>query len=175
MTEREDELGCRLWRRHAAGRRSVPGGPELAPNLLAAYLDGKADPEAVERIEARMAEDPDLLEAIVEYRRLQDLPTPPAPPAVAARAKDLLAPRAETAPAIVAAGRWWGRLQWAAAAVIVIVAGLGGYSFGSDTFRARDVAEKRAASQVAFEIDELISEPDLGVSGQPNGPKEGRS
>lgn len=176
MSEREDKLGCRLWREYAARRTSVPGGPEIAPNLLAAYLDGKADPEAVERIEARMAEDPDLLEAVLEFRRLQDFPTPPAPPAVATRAKSLVVPAVQVPHAVIAAaGRWWQKLQWAAAAAVIIVAGLGGYSFGGDTFLARQTAEQRAAAQVTGEIEDLISEPDLSVTGQANGSPEGQS
>ena len=172
MTEREDELGCRIWRRHAAGRRSVPGGPELAPDLLAAYLDGKADPEAVERIEAQMADDPELLAAVLELRRLREEPTPPAPPAVTLRAKNLFAPATpKSVPAMIAVGRWWARLQWAAAAIVIVVAGLGGYSFGGDTFTARQIAQRRTASRMTLEIDELIAEPDLSVSTRANGAK----
>jgi len=176
MSDAEDKLGCRLWRQYAAGRTPLPDGPEIAPDLLAAYLDGKADPEAVERIEARMARDPDLLEAVLEFRRLQDAPTPPAPPAVVTRAKTLVTPAIPFPHAAVAvAGRWWHKLQWAAAAAIIIVAGLGGYSFGSDTFAARHTAEQRIQAQVAGEIDDLIADPDLSVSPQSNGIRGGQS
>lgn len=176
MSDAEDKLGCRLWRQYAAGRIPTADGPEIAPNLLAAYLDGMADPETVERVEQRMAQDPDLLEAVLEFRRLQDARTPPAPPAVATRAKTLVTPAIPFPhAAAAAAGRWWGKLQWAAAAAVIVVAGLGGYSFGSDTFAARHAAEQQLQAQVAGEVDDLLADPDLSVPAPPNANPEGRS
>ena len=54
---------------------------------------------------------------------------------------------------------------------MIVVAGLGGYSFGGDTFTARQTAQRRTASRMTLEIDELIAEPDLSVSAPVNGAK----
>lgn len=63
-TERE------LWLRFrtAIFSRSAPPS-ELDPNLLAAYLDGKASPKEIELVETAMLLDSDALETVAALRR----------------------------------------------------------------------------------------------------------
>ncbi len=158
----------RLWRQFAAQDQAPPALSDLDPNLLAAYLDGKANTTQVEQIEALMASDPALLEQIIELRRLQ-----PAGPALVCqtfldRAKALAAPQ-QTATAAVRQPGAWHRFHWAAAAAAVLFACLGGYSIGQTTFQGQRSAEASLSSQASLELDGLT----LALVLQPNGSNGG--
>jgi hypothetical protein len=174
----QDSQDRRLWRRYAARFRRQPAQPPLDPNALAAYLDGTAEPELVERIEARMASDGALLEEVMELRGLPSVEAGPAPESVLRQAKALVSPAARAAlpPAgmVIRAQAWWRRVQWAAAAAVVVVSCLGGYGFGRDTFRAQLQVE--AAAEAASDgLEELISGPDMSVNEDANGGNGGES
>jgi anti-sigma factor RsiW len=181
----QDKLGRELWRRclrSARGPAGAAGVEELAPmdaNALAAYLDGTARPEEVARVEAHLASDPQLLEEVMELRGLVPVEPAAAPAALLARAKALAPVRASVATRPAAAGGlvrpWLRRLQWAAAAAALVVASLGGYSFGEGTFRDRLRADASAAAASFQGVEELISEPILGVPDEVNGENGGDS
>ena len=161
-----DERDRALWRRHAADSPADSpadaGGPTPDPNDLAAYLDGTAEPGLVERIEARLAADPDLLEEVLELRDLAGPQDRPVPAPVLRRAKALVPARRRGG---VIAGPW-RRLRWAAAAAAVVLACLAGYTSGRHTSRTR--GRSAAAATVAGSLEGLIEDSALEI-GEPNG------
>jgi hypothetical protein len=94
-----------------------PSKDEDAALLLAAWLDGRLKGAEREAVEAKLADDPELLDLIVSAARLKDLAAP-WPKRAEARAA-----------ALVAAPRPSWRVMAAAAAAMVIVA-LGGFEMG---------------------------------------------
>ena len=142
----------RLWRQFVAQDQSHPVLSDLDPNLLAAYLEGKADTAQVEQIEALMASDPALLDEVIELRQLQNAGPALVRPALVDRAKALIA---TPQPATVRQSRVWHHFQWAAAAAAVVFACIGGYSIGHSTFQNRTAAQASISSQAYEELDEL--------------------
>ena len=154
-----------LWRQFAAQDQTQPVLSDLEPNLLAAYIDGKADPSQVGQIEALMVSNPVLLEELIELRQLQD-----AGPALVSqtfldRAKALL----PASPIIPSRTAFWQRLQWAAAAAVVMLACLGGYNIGRSTFRGQGLAEALVAADICRDLEAMVTEPTLAIILQPNG------
>ena len=145
------EQDRRLWERFGA-RTGPSGSPPPDANDLAAYLDGSADPQAIERVEARLADDPTLLDELIELRRLTSAEHEAAPRTLLAQAKGLLA-----APAAKAKRSWWGQLQWVAAAAAVVIACWGGYSFGANAFDSQAKARVSTTST----LEELIGDNEL--------------
>ena len=146
-----DKQDKRLWRRFA-GQADKPDPPEIDPNTLAAYLEAFADPEQIELVEARLASDPLFLQELMDLRRISDLP--PASPAasVLSRARSLGHRRI-----------WPTRVRWAGAAAGVLLACLLGYSIGSTTAQSHRYALAAGSMQASFQLDDLISEPALGI------------
>ncbi len=158
----------RLWRQFAVQDQAQPILSDLDPNLLAAYLDGKADSAQVQQIEALMASNPALLEETIELRQLQDAGSALACQALLDRAKALAPPPRSAA---LTPGRtpWWQRLQWAAAAAAIFVACLGGYNLGRFTFRAQGLAEALVAADISRDVEAIVTEPTLAIIVWPNG------
>ena len=172
----QDNQQRRLWRQYVAQVQVRPESadfPALDPNVLAAYLDGTAEPDQVEQIEARMASDPALLEELSELRQLCG----PVPAAVSAsllsRAKTLaltkLVPKTPRQLSQPSTYTWWRHLQWAAVAAAVLVTALAGHSVGGATFRGQRRAESVISSRASLDMEELISEPTLGIIVPVNG------
>ncbi len=155
----------RLWRQFAVQDRAQPILSDLDPNLLAAYLDDKADLAQVQQIEALMASNPALLEETIELRRLQGAGPALACQALLDRAKALAPPAVLTADQT----SWWQRLQWVAAAAAIFVACLGGYSLGRFTFRAQGLAEALVAADISRDVEAIVTEPTLAIIVWPNG------
>ena len=153
-----------LWRQFAEQYQAQPTLSDLDPNLLAVYLDGKANTTQVKKIEALMASDPALLDQIIELRSLQDSGPAMVSQAFLDRAKALTAPQ-QTTPVVVRRTWTWPRSQWAAAAAAVVLACLAGYSVGQTTFQGRGSAEDSLSSQASLELDGLT----LALVLQPNG------
>ena len=178
--EHDDEQR-QLWRRYLARSAGGPAPPGLNANLLASYLDGTADPEEIERVEARLADDPESLEDARELRLLTSRLEPErVPRSLFRRAKALVPPRegaadADRAPRLVLSlsrRPWWQRLQWMAAAAVVVVAALGGYSFGRETYRDQARADQSTAASASLLIEDIVSESAL-PGGQVNGENGG--
>ena len=164
----QDNQQRRLWRRYLA--QAQPESADLsAPdsNVLAAYLDGTAKPGQIEQIETRLAWDTALLEELIELRGLGDLKPDAVSLSLLSRAKDIMVAEpthktgSQLSETILYA--WWRRLQWAAAAAVVLLACLGGYSVGRVTFRGQQQAETLVASNASLEMEELISDSTLGI------------
>ena len=146
---KSDNQDRSLWAQYTARARSdSPAPPPLDPNLLAAYLDGSAEPRDVELVEARMAADPALLDEVMALRQIADLESTPAPRAVLNRAK-----------ALAHRHTWLPRMRWAAAAAALLLACLMGYSTGQGYRNAR----VSGSMQASLEFDQLISEPAMGI------------
>ena len=161
-----------LWRQFAAQDQTQPVLSDLEPNLLAAYIDGKADPSQVEQIESLMASNPVLLEELIELRQLQDAGPALVSQAFLDRAKALAAPQ-QTAPVAVRQAGASHRVQWAAAAAAVVLACLAGYTIGQTTFQGQHSAQAAISSQAFLELDGLTSGPALALILQPNGSNGG--
>jgi len=164
----QDNQQRRLWRRYLAQAQAESAGLwALDSNVLAAYLDGTAKPDQVEQIESRLAWDTALLEELIELRELGNLEPAAVSPSLLSRAKDLMAaePTRKThpQPSETILYVWWRRFQWAAAAAAVLLACLGGYSVGRVTFSGQRQAETLIASNASLEMEELISDPTLGI------------
>jgi anti-sigma factor RsiW len=140
-----------LWRQYAARARN-PQTPQVDANTLAAYLDGSAEPNEVELVEARMAVDPAFVDQVMALRQMADLESTPAPTAVLSRAKGLTRRHI-----------WRPRMRWAAAAAAVMLASLAGYNVGHGTVHAHQRAQSVVSSRAPLEMDELISEPTLAI------------
>ncbi len=148
-----------LWRQFAAQDQTQPVLSDLEPNLLAAYIDGKADPSQVEQIEALMASNPVLLEELIELRQLQDTGPALVCQAFLDRAKAFL----PGSPIIPSRTAFWQRLQWAATAAVIMLACLGGYTAGRSTSQGRHYAQASVTSQLSLDLDELLSDPALAM------------
>ena len=176
---RHDDEQFQLWRRYLARSDGGPAPPDLDANLLASYLDGTADPEEIEQVEARLADDPESLEEVRELRLLTTrLDIEPAPPSLFSRAKALVPP-GDSAPTraprrVLSLDRrpWWQRLQWMAAAAVVVVAALGGYSFGRETYHDQSRADQLTAASASLLIEEIVADQTLQV-GNGNGENGG--
>ena len=160
----QDNQQSRLWRRYLA--QAKPASTDLSAldlNLLAAYLEGSAKPEQIEQIESRLALDPALLQELIDLRQLGDLKPAKVPPSLLERGKAL-----PQSPKLILHS-FWRLTRRAAVAAAVLLACLGGYSVGRDTFQGQHYAETLVAARASQEMDELISEPTLAISLPLNG------
>ena len=165
MNRQQENPDERLWRRYAAGIRPPAGGPEFDSNVLATYLEGRADPAVVDAIEGRMAREPAFLDEILELRQARADVSAEVPPAVLARAKTLMAKPAVKFRLPAPAGLfrlWASRLQWVAVAAAVILACLGGYRLGGGAVRTRYQAQAVEKS-LAGTADSLMDDQALDM------------
>ena len=143
----------RLWHQYLVEEnQKLSDFPELDPNLLAAYLEGSAKPQAIERVEASLASDPLLLEKLMALRQIEAMGSEQPPAALLRRAK-----------AINPRYSWLSHFQWAAAAAAVLLACIAGYSVGGATLRAQRQAQSLVSSGISLEMDELTSEPVFAI------------
>ena len=171
-THRQGEV---LWRRlervpdedAASGEWALTGWDA---NLLAAYLEGGLDGDEHAEFEARLAEEPLLLEALLASREALhgQAETPPDLPDFIDRLND--APPAEVVPMprVVAGvandaprkgGRFRRPIEWAAVAAALIAVSAVGFELGSET--GRNTAK----------VNTIVAETgglDLGLDGQNN-------
>lgn len=175
-----DDADRRLWQqaRQAPAGVGLPEPADLDPNDLAAYLDGRADPALVQRIEQRLAVDRQCLETVIELRQIGAGPsrgTGPdvaVPAAVTSAAKRLVGPVSDGNKAAA----WplkinWSRLQWAAAAVFILTAGWGGYRTGLNAYPT-DTLTDTTTPALVFDLEGTMDEPsvslvDIVTGGQP--------
>lgn len=171
---KQNEQEKQLWRRYSALTRNKGQLPELDPNLLAAYVEGRADREEVEQVEAQMASDPVLLKEVTELREVLGMEAGSIPVLLLAKAKALAPvgakPKAWSRSDIRASkSAWWRHIQAGAAAAVVVLACLGGFSVGRVTVRGHLQAQAAVSSGVSHELEELMAGPALGIILQNNG------
>ncbi len=168
-----DNQDEQLWRRVAPGR---PAGPSpVDPESLAAYLDGTASARQIEQIEAQMASDPALLGEAAELRQLLGATPTAAPESLLGRAKALAPEAPVRAGPVTTMQSWWRRTQWAAAAAAVVIACWSGYSFGRGTFQGQRRAQAASAAHASAWLEEMTTEPGLGIPQSLNGRNGGES
>ena len=157
---RDDLDGADLWERLARAASAPEPAPDINPNLLAAYVDGTATPDEIERVERAMTADRNLVETVRDLRAAE--PADP-PEAVTARIQTALAAQAAAeGRAPRPAGTQWGLwFRAAAAAAAILLASLAGYELGEGTSRAQGETEAALASQVAMDLTQDDIEADL--------------
>lgn len=134
----EDKALWRKARNHWAGRWAETGrdGAEPDPMILAAYLDGRLDDEAVANVEARLAADPMALEMMTASREaLASGPAAAVPEALLQRAQGLVRPaprppRKGFLASLLAAVPVPDQAAWAGFAAILMLASVAGFELG---------------------------------------------
>lgn len=132
-----DEAG--LWRRWRMAADDGAAGWEPDAVALAAYAEDRLDAEAVEAVEAWLADNPQRAQDILAARQALKLPLPETPEAIVARAAALVGGGGEAQilpfrrPA-ARLGSWRGAVGWAAMAASILVASLAGFAMGNDTY-----------------------------------------
>lgn len=168
-----DDREVLLWRQYSS-QQDQQSFPEVDANLLAAYLEGRADAAEREQLEARLAHDPELLEALVELRQLQDAEPATVSQTLLERIKNLLPAEASQPRRISRAGStWWRRAGNMAAAAGIFLACVGGYMAGGSSFRDQTLIQTSVASEESMELGELVFEPTLALIMQSNGTNGG--
>ena len=129
-----------------------PAPVSLAPDslLLAAYLDGRLDPDGREHVEAWLAADPHRLDVLLGAQDALAAGSEPAPDALVAQAQGLVAPAAPDAGGVprdgAAESALWSRLYWPSAAAAVLMACVLGFQLG----------QSRAAQTALADADILV-------------------
>ncbi len=146
MNEDKDvALGdAELWRLARSARdRRAPDDEAERSLLLAAYLDGTLDPEALESVEAWLAADPAACETLTAARAALAEPPVEVPAAVLARARGLVG---DPRPAARDSGGWLAEIFGGllrpvgfATAVALLVACVAGFQLGKEG--AHDIVE----------------------------------
>lgn len=169
-----DDRQSRLWQQYLAKARPESQNlPVLDPNVLAAYLDGRAKPAEIVQVETHLVSDPGLLEELIELQGLSHLKPAAVSPSLLSRAKAL-------APSKIAGNTrrqlsqpstytWWRHLQRGAVAAAILVSAFLGYNVGGATFRGQHRAQPVVTSRASLEMEEFISEPTLGIIVPVNG------
>lgn len=165
---KQDEQEKQLWHRYSVLTRNKGQLSKLDPNMLAVYLEGKADREEVEQVEARMASDPALLKEVAELREMLGMEAEPISVLLLDKAKALVPVgpklRAQSGSDIRASkSTWWRHFQSVVAAAAVVLACLGGFSVGRVTVRGYLQAQAVVSSGVSRELEELMAGPTLGI------------
>ena len=169
-----DDSDRQLWKQfvYASNEKAPDDIEELDPNALAAYLDGTGDETLNEKIDHLLSKnDSRWLEAVMELRQIlgsvdsiSQETLPEIPKEVIRRAKALV-DRTVTSTEMRSVPRltmktWWGPLQWAAAAVLVLASGLVGYEAGSSTY-APDRFGVSTQAQAAIDFEQMLDDPPL--------------
>ena len=175
---KQNEQDRELWRRYSARSADEPELSEIDANVLAGYLDGAAGAQQIEQIESRMAWEPAFLQEIQELRELAGLDEKQSPAKLMGQVKAMLASRAKLRVGSAVGGRaerfsWRRHVEWPAAAAAVLLASLGGYNLGNSTSRGQLPAEYSVEAQVSPGLDDLLSEPVMGIILPENGPSRG--
>jgi len=167
------ELGspeaAELWRRVGAGRGTgrEPGDAPAAPDplLIAAYVDGKLDPQARDRVEAWMAGSPDALDLVIAARAAHAGAPPAAPPAeLLTRARGLVRPAAVHIGAKRTIGDWFADMTrpgvWAATAAAMLFAAVISFELGREA--TVNLAATEVLSVASADDDGLGFDPSAG-------------
>jgi anti-sigma factor RsiW len=155
----------RLWERYVAATSGADGAPATPDELeLAAYLDGRASPEAMARVERWLEHDPTAPATIRELRSLlaREQASPMlVPPAVMQKATTLVSEpsRAEISVLTRSLGRVAG---WSLAAAAMVAVATVGYHGGT---LAAPVAADSAdlATELSFGLtnDAILTDTDV--------------
>lgn len=143
MTEEFDPNEARrLWRQAARpARRETVSALELA-----AWLDGKAEPEVATRVERAMVADDSMLDMALAARAAAETEEP-APERLLVRARAMVAPKvvaAKSAGFLSRLGGWQRGLQWATIGACFLIAASGGFWMGDNLSENFTVARESA-------------------------------
>jgi anti-sigma factor RsiW len=128
-----------LWRRwRSADALSPASKADLDPLLLAAYAEDRLAADTAEAVEEWLAANPEAASDVLAARRAAREAVPAAPEAVVARASALVPGHsAQILPfrrATPQMPTWRVATRWGAVAASVLVVGLVGFAFGTDTY-----------------------------------------
>jgi len=141
--------GRELWRRYRAAAWLPSGtdaaGPEPAPSLLAAYLEGRLDEAAAAPVEGWLARHPDASILLSEFS--PDASAAPAPLDVIRRARGLVA--------VPSRPGWRHAAAWASIAASLLIVSTTGFLAGHD-------AVDRSEAIVSLISDDLLNGPGGG-------------
>ena len=163
MNDQQSQDDLNLWQQWMATHQANPSQSQIDPNSLACYLDGTANPSVIESIEEAMASNPQLLERVIELRQIQNQihgsEGQIVPNHVQQAAANLITPQGLEPPASFP-WKWYG-LQRAAAAAVVLAAGITGYLAGTNTYQDNSLAESATADVVTQLSDMQEESPSL--------------
>jgi len=131
-THQEDDRPDRaLWWRYRDAAGDRPDSPCPDPNALGAYVDGRASPEEVARVEEHLAACGPCRALLADVRDGLSGDPPEVPSDMTAAARALVTgtkPRGRVVRGAFRRAAWW-----AAAAAVVAAVSFAGYRLGSDT------------------------------------------
>ncbi len=154
MTEEFDPKEARLLWRQATAAPAV-SRETVSALELAAWLDGKADPALVARVERAMLADDSLLETALAARAAADSPEP-APERLLVRARAMVSPPVTAAKGGGLLSRlsvWQRRLEWAAIGACFLVVASGGFWLGG-SLNDNVAAARQSATFSLLGVDE---------------------
>lgn len=153
----DDPRDRALWRRYRSGTaaREAPVAPDA--NLIAAWLEGRADDEESEAVEAWFADAPGGAEELAALRQLVD--ARPAPRQAEAR---LWAPGRSMPRAIAAGLRGalpaWSWPQGAGALAALVLACWLGFGLGEATYWGGARVTAAVAAELGFDLEDLVED-----------------
>jgi len=130
--DEEDRSDRALWKRYRDAADHRPDSPCPDANALAAYVDGRAAPEELARLEEHLATCAACLEILADVRAGLSAGAPEVPADLTAAARALV-PGAKPGGRRVAHGAFRRAAWWAAAAAVVAAVSFAGYHLGSGT------------------------------------------
>ncbi len=163
-SDKDDALGspeaAELWRRARPERRDGPEAPD--PLLIAAYVDGKLDPQARDQVEAWMASSPDALDLVIAARAAHtDTPLAGAPAGLLTRARGLVRPAVVDTDAKRTIGDWFADMTrpgvWAATAAAMLFAAVVSFELGREA--TVNLAATETLTVASADDDELAFDP----------------
>lgn len=152
-----DQRDRALWRRYRRGGAS----PETAPpdaNLVAAWLEGRAEAAEAALVEAWFADAPGGAEELAALRELVADPAPA--PAPAAAARPTLQPPWAWLRALAPVWSWPQAMATAAALVLACWLGFG---LGEATYLGGARVSAALAAELDFDLDDPAEDPFAGL------------
>ena len=126
-----------LWQGFQAGAGAARPRGAVSAEDLAGWLDGRLTDGEAARVEAAVAADPTLLDAVLDVRAQAGVALPPAPERLLVRARAMVAPPIVAAPRAAPLSVWFsgwrGGVQFGAVAMLVLGISVSGFALGGAT------------------------------------------